>query len=52
MKIVILRFNNRRRTYPTSMHYNKVLSTTYYASCALCNALQDPNFVNNGNFHT
>ena len=52
MKIVILRFNNRQHTYPTSMQYNKELSTTYYASCALCNALQDPTFnVNNGNFH-
>ena len=38
-------------TYPTSMQYNKELSTTYYASCALCNALQDPTFVNNANFH-
>ena len=43
MKIVILRFNDKQ--------YNKELSTSYYASCALCNALQDPTFVNNGNLH-
>ena len=44
MKIVILRFNKTQSN-------NKQLTTSYYASCALCNALQDPTFVNNGNLH-
>ena len=44
MKIVVLRFNKAQSN-------NKQLSTSYYAACALCNALQDPTFVNNGNLH-
>jgi hypothetical protein len=44
MKIVVLRFNKTQSN-------NKQMITSYYAACALCNALQDPTFVNNGNLH-
>ena len=47
MKILILRFNNRRRNLSNfNALYNKELSTTYYALCLMqCSALQDPTFV-------